>query len=239
MRVLIVDNTLDQDSWGSHELSRSVRRPGVTVSVRRAPHDDLPSRYDLHKFDRIVLSGSRTSAMANAPWIENLHEFIRATISLGKPLLGVCYGHQSIARAIARSPSDKSVVALSETPELGWSEIEITEFSALLSGLPQRFFSFSSHFDEVQTLPSGAKNLARSARCLHQAFQLEGLPIFGIQFHPEKSLEEANQTLAKKRPPDQRRAFLRATEGAKLYSAQVGAAIFENFLKLDANGARP
>src|SRR3712207_4000003 len=99
MKVLIVDNNIDPVFWGASDLRRLSRHlPGADFHVRRGPQADLPA--DPRAFDRIVLSGSRTAARDEAPWIDQLLEFIRRAVDAGRPLLGVCYGHQMLARAL-------------------------------------------------------------------------------------------------------------------------------------------
>src|SRR4051794_34358272 len=117
VKILIVDNTVERDSWGSPELCRLSRlAAGAWIHVRRAPERDLPA--SPAGFDRIILSGSKTSALAEAPWIEKLFEFIRSAIDLHIPFLGVCYGQQALARALGGMHS----VRKSAEPEFGWSE---------------------------------------------------------------------------------------------------------------------
>lgn len=226
MRILIIDNTIDRDSWGSPELARFARlAPGATVHVRRAPEGDLPKGPT--GFDRVILSGSKTGALDDAPWISALHDFVRKTIDSGKPLLGVCYGHQTLARVF----EGKRVLRTTREGEFGWSRVEILRDSALFDSLPREFHSFSSHFDEVTELPPGFLHLARSADCELQAFQLEGKPVYGIQFHPEKTLEEAEESLRKRRKLGTPKRFLHAGKGSSLYDSKVGETIFGNFLR--------
>jgi len=227
MRILIVDNTLDQDCWGSANLARfAAKAPGATVQVRRAPHEDLPK--DLTRFDRVILSGSGTSATEDAPWISKLHDLIRTTIQERKPLLGVCYGHQSLVRALG----GKEFVRKGQTPEVGWTRVEVLEKNALFEGLPNTFYSFSMHYDEVCQLPKGMKNLARSADCSIQAFQLEDHPVFGIQFHPEKNREEALKTFAEKKKKGEPKRLLHPNDTDRLFDPKVGDTLFQNFFKL-------
>jgi GMP synthase-like glutamine amidotransferase len=227
MRVLIVDNTIDPDSWGSPDLARSCARvPGVTISVRRAPQEDLPR--DLRGFDRVVLSGSKTSCFEEAPWVTRLEALVREAMSEKKPLLGVCYGHQTIARMLG----GKAVLGRSARPEVGWTGLSKIAPSRLTEGLPDRFHSFSRHFEEVSSLPKGLKHTLRSERCENQAFEMEGAPVFGIQFHPERSLEEAEKTLAERRKLGEPKELLGYGKGPELFDPAVGDTIFRNFLSL-------
>lgn len=227
MRVLIIDNNIDPDSWGSSDLRRMVRaHAGATLFVRRAPHEDLP--LSPLGFDRVVISGSKTSALDDAPWISSLHEFIRSTIHEGIPLLGVCYGHQSLIRALG----GKQCVRQAQQAEFGWTKIEILETNPLLQGLGPAFYSFSSHFDEAGTLPEGVKRIARSEACEIQACQVLNRPVFGIQFHPEKDLKGANQTLSYRKKVGAPKQLLHPEQGPELYDPKVGETIFRNFLNL-------
>lgn len=232
MKILIIDNTLDKDSWGSENLCRMVRvaaQEGVssaTIAVRRAPEGDLPKA--VQSFDRFILSGSRTSALDEAPWIDALHAFIRKVIDAKKPFLGVCYGHQTLARALGGIET----VRKAAEPEIGWTEIEQTAPSPLFEGVPSRFHTFQTHFDEVWALPPGMKKLAQSKRCQIQACQLESLPIYGIQFHPEKPLEHCIRTLNKVKKQGEGHLLLLPKSSKTLYNPKIGETLFRNFLKL-------
>lgn len=224
MRILIVDNNIDPDCWGAADLRRfATLVPGATVHVRRAPHDDLPR--DIKGYDRVVVSGSKTSCLEEAPWITRLDEMIQSCLNEGKPYLGVCYGHQALVRTLA----GKTSVRRGTTPEFGWTKIETLAPSPLFQGLPKNFHSFSSHYEEAAILPPGMKLLARSQGCEIQACQLGDRPVFGIQFHPEKTLEEGAKTISNKRKNGEEHVLVNPDAGSKLYDAKVGETLFKNF----------
>ncbi|MDR3606056.1 MAG: type 1 glutamine amidotransferase [Oligoflexia bacterium] len=227
MRILIIDNNMMKDSWGCENFRRYARQvPGATVVVRRAPHDDLPASVD--GFDRILVSGSVTSANAQAPWIDRMLEFIRRAVDARKPYLGVCYGHQMLARALGGGDS----VRRADRAEFGWTHIEMTGESPILKGLPKKFYTFSSHEDEVASLPRGAQIVARSESCAIQSFSLTDAPAFGIQFHPEKDLAECEQSLIRWKKDFKARDTLHPDKSKVLYSDEVGEIIFRNFFTL-------
>jgi GMP synthase (glutamine-hydrolysing) len=230
MRILIVDNNIDPTFWGSSDLRRfAVRRAGAVVETRRAPHGDLPAdRAALAAYDRIVVSGSMTAALDEAPWIANLDALLRRALDLKKPLLGVCYGHQRLAAVLGGT----RLLARSKTPEFGWTHIEVTGPSRLFAGLGDRFYSFSSHFDEVAAPPPGTRVCARSETCAVQAYEVQGAPAFGIQFHPEKTLEEGEATLAARRAKGTPPVLLNPDAGHRLFDSAVGEKLFENFFGL-------
>lgn len=214
MKILLIDNNITPSYWGARDLRRyGALAPGSEVHVRRAPHDDLPE--SPAPYDKIIVSGSLTAATDDAPWIDRLLDFIRKAIELKKPYLGICYGHQVLARAIG----GKTFVRRAEKGEFGWTKIQTTEDNPLFAGLPKEFYSFESHFDEVTALPPGLKNFARSETCPIQACQFRDLPIFGIQFHPEKDGTD----------PGDLKHVRHSSENKKYYRQEIGETIFKNF----------
>jgi len=158
---------------------------------------------------------------------------MRKAVSENKAVLGICYGHQSLIRALGpEHDQGKALVRRAERAEFGWSLIKTLHPSPLLAGLPEEFYSFSSHFDEAAELPAGMKRFACSEDCEIQACQLEGHPVFGIQFHPEKDLPGANRTLAYRKKVGKPEILLRPELGSKLYDPKVGETLFRNFLTL-------
>jgi GMP synthase-like glutamine amidotransferase len=235
-KILIIDNNIDRDCWGSTDLVRMIQNGSSqsrSLFVRRAPERDLPR--DIKSWDGVIVSGSKTGATDQAVWIDELLEFIRYCVDLKTPYLGVCFGHQMLNRALY----GLQCVRKAKAPEFGWSKIEVTEPNSLFTGLPQSFYSYSSHYDEVHHLDHDMRLLARSSLCSIQACQLKELPIFGIQFHPEKTLEgceiDLKHRLKTKSPPN----LLKPRESKALFQPEVGRCIFNNFLSLIEKGSNP
>lgn len=225
MKVLIIDNTRDLDSWGSADLRDFVTKaPDRTAFVRRAPECDLPE--SIRDYDRVIVSGSRTSCLEEGPWVSKLDQLLKDALRRSRPILGVCYGHQALNRVLG----GKGVLRKGSPGEFGWTEIEILERAPLFEGLADRFWSFSSHYEEVAELPKGMRLLARSENCNIQACRLEDLPVYGIQFHPEKHLAAAEKSIAGWKRDSRKNEILRPGEGRKIYDAKVGEKIFDNFL---------
>lgn len=228
MRVLIIDNNITPADWGARDLRRCVwdLAPEAEIHTRRAPQEDLPD--DPRRFDRIIVSGSLTSVLKEAQWIRRLEALIRQSLDNGIPYLGVCYGHQLLARVLA----GKEAARVSPTPEYGWTRIERIAPSPIFDGLSDSFYSFSSHFDEVAQAPASALTVARSEGCSIQALQLQGRPAFGIQFHPEKTAEAGDLAIENRRKKGTPRILLHPKQGKRLYDPKVGETIFGNFLRL-------
>lgn len=227
MNILVIDNTWSRDSWGAWELANHCAQASRgTVHVRRAPAQDLPK--DPSAFQAVVLSGSITATHDQSPWVKALDAWVKRYLELKRPFLGVCYGHQTLARVLG----GLECVSDQTTAEFGWTEVQVLEDSPLLRGLGQKFTSFSWHKDEVCKQPPGTKILAKSQGCSIQAMQLKELPIFGIQFHPEKSLHTAVTSLQKRVKEKKWDGILHPNDSDRLYDPNVGKTLFENFFGL-------
>ena len=227
MRILIVDNNMDPACWGAAELRRyATASPDAVVTIRRGPHEDLPE--NLENFDKVIVSGSRASCYEKGPWVSALDRLIEKSVSLKLPFLGVCYGHQALNRVLGGSQT----LGKSAHPEFGWTKIESLSPSALFQGLPETFYSFSAHFEEVCALPGDMKNIARSKDCDVQACQYQDLPIYGVQFHPERNIEAAEKTFSERRKKGEPKNLLHSKDSVRLFNPKVGETIFKNFLAL-------
>jgi GMP synthase-like glutamine amidotransferase len=128
---------------------------------------------DFNDYDVLIPLGAPWGAWDDAcigNWLTPELEWIRGAIEAGKPVLGICFGGQLIARAMGGS------VAPGPKGEIGWTNIW-SDRPDLVSNGP--WFHF--HYDRWQ-LPPSAIELARNP-IASQAF------IYGnslaVQFHPE------------------------------------------------------
>jgi GMP synthase-like glutamine amidotransferase len=157
-------------------------------------------------------------------------EAIRRLHALKIPTFGICYGEQLIARTLA---GERFVgAAQAGKDEHGWVELETVAGAGIFQGLPQRFYSFAFHRDEVKSLPDGFRLTASSALCPVQAFELKDAPFWGVQFHPERGLEAGNRGLDRRSGADPSLPVLNREKGAQVFDPQVARAIFRNFLRL-------
>ncbi len=135
-------------------------------------------------FDALVFYGAPWSVYdtrAIGTWIGEEIAFARSAISLGVPVLGICFGGQMLATAIGGSVSGAPV------PEIGWISVS-TSAPDLIEAGPW----FSWHFDRF-TLPSEVHMVARTSLA-NQAFSV-GRSL-GLQFHPEVDEEVLESWLA-------------------------------------------
>lgn len=166
MAILIVD----MGSQYSHVIWRSVRDLGREGKI-------VPkgvSAKELASADAIILSGGPSSVTK-----DNFHSLPDYIKKSGKPILGICLGHQLIAHSLGGK------VVKGKSAEYGVSKIVVDKEGVLLSGLPKSFNAWISHFDEVVKMPSGFVRLAHSETCGVEAMENAKRKIFSVQFHPE------------------------------------------------------
>ena len=120
---------------------------------------------DAARYDRVVSLGSEHSADDDTvPWQGVEQATLRGAVAAGVPVLGICFGGQSLARAMGGG------VRRAATPEIGWFDVG-----------DGRGPWFEWHLDEI-VVPPGAEVLARNAAGVQ--IWRSG-PHVGLQFHPE------------------------------------------------------
>ena len=162
-------------------FTRAMAGQGLEFHVTDAMAALLPEPLE---FKGILITGSLASAYSDEPWILRLAGWIRRHALGGVPVLGVCFGHQILARAIGGR-----VRRMPGGMELGTREVRLTDAGKtdwLFNGVPDVFACQQTHNDEVEIPPPNATILAFNAHCPVQAFAI-GRHIRGVQFHPEIS----------------------------------------------------
>lgn len=118
----------------------------------------------------------------NLDWSLALEGWIRSIVTAAVPLLGICYGHQLLGRAmggqVGYHPRGK---------EIGTFDIRLrpeAREDPLFSAFPAQFPVHATHAQSVLALPRGAVLLAENDFEPHHAFRI-GSCAWGVQFHPE------------------------------------------------------
>ncbi len=139
----------------------------------------------------IVLTGAASPSVE--PMLRDLFAVIRTA---RVPILGICAGHQHIARAHGvGSASMRPLREGEEDPhpayhpglfkEWGFLPVAIGRRDPLFDGLPDSIAVQEYHVAEVRSLPDGFDVLAGTRDCEIQAFRRRDRPVYGIQFHAE------------------------------------------------------
>lgn len=215
LRVALLNAASDpNEAWANFSRDSRVRLTNYEVTAGELPAFDA--------VDAAIVTGSPASAYWDDDWIAGLTDWIRTADSRGIPLLGVCFGHQLLARALGGE-----VVDMGEY-ELGYHEVTVSNDSPLFEGFDRSFVAFCAHHDSVSRLPPNAVATARSPMAL-QGFRRGHS--FGVQFHAEFDQAAAESAIAREgSTPD---AIERAMTTVTLENvdAAVGAKrVFENFL---------
>ncbi len=171
---------LDFGSQVTQLIARRVREAGVYSEVHPCDVDAAFVREFAPK--GVILSGSHMSAYeettARAPQI---------VFELGVPVLGICYGMQTMAQQLGGR------VEGGHTREFGYAEVRARGHTRLLDGI-QDFATadghgmlkvWMSHGDKVVELPPGFKLMASTASCPIAGIADETRRFYGVLFHPE------------------------------------------------------
>ena len=171
---------LDFGSQYTQLIARRVREANVYCEVHPC---DMDGR-SIKAFEPagIILSGGPASAAE-----DETPRVPRNVFELGIPVLGICYGMQTMAAQLG------GAVANSRVREFGYAEVETAAQTALLRDIYDRIDAkgkpvldvWASHGDEVTALPPGFKVAAGNAATPLAAIADEVRKFYGIQFHPE------------------------------------------------------
>lgn len=152
-------------------------RVGLDLRIYEATEGALPSSLD--ECDGWITSGSRRSSYEDEPWIHAVADLQRALAEARRPQVGICFGHQLLARALGGRV---------ELAPVGWGvggrSFEIASPAPWMDPAPERFTILMSHRDQVTRLPEGAELIAAAEYCPVGAYRIED-HVFCVQGHPE------------------------------------------------------
>ncbi len=166
----------------THRIWRTLREIGVKAEIieNTTPVSEIKNR----KPAGIIFSGGPSLERAGNCWeiLERYGEF-------GVPLLGICLGHQLIAKFFGGE------VGRGKRAEYSLIEVEILKEDEIFRALPGTLRVWASHMDEVKKMPRDFELLARSEFCEIEAIRHRELPIYGVQFHPEVAHTEKGKEI--------------------------------------------
>lgn len=120
--------------------------------------------------DGWLIGGSRHGVYEPHGWIAPLEELIRAIVAADRPLVGVCFGHQVIAKALGGR--------VEKFPG-GWA-VGRTVYD--FAGTPLALNAW--HQDQVVALPDGAEVIATNDFCRYAGMRIAN-SVYSVQPHPE------------------------------------------------------
>jgi GMP synthase-like glutamine amidotransferase len=180
VKLLLVNNYANSARERALRLRSSFEKNGSTGTI--VSWDSLASRA-WKDFDGVVLSGSYD--MLSEPGVQvKFSREVELARTSGVPLLGVCFGHQILGFAFG------SPVIKAPRPSLGYREAQVLRKEPLFDDLGPRVSVYESHYEVVSSLPKEFVQSARSRGSEICAMQHSRLPLFGVQFHPERNSKE-------------------------------------------------
>lgn len=138
----------------------------------------------------LAVLGAAWGANDDRPSLRQAEALIREADARGIPVIGHCLGGQLMARAFGGE------VKTLDTPEIGWLPIRHDGSAAArdwLGDTPEAVV-YQWHYDSFVGLPPGARPLARSSACPHQAFALR--QHLAMQFHIEITAQKIEDWIA-------------------------------------------
>ncbi len=165
MTIVVINNK----GQYNHRIGRSLQYLNI-------PHELVSNDLSIEEIEAknpigLILGGGPSIEGAG-----NSEEYIK---HFDVPILGICLGHQLIAKAYGGE------VTTSDTESYAQVKINITNDKSLFEGLGSQMDVWSSHKDEVKTIPEDFEILASSNLCDVESFKHKDKEVYGIQFHPE------------------------------------------------------
>jgi GMP synthase (glutamine-hydrolysing) len=171
---------LDFGAQYTQLIARRVRECGVYCEIH--PFDLTDAQVREFAPQGVILSGGpasvHESGTPRAP---------QAVFELGVPVLGICYGMQTMAAQLGGKVESGAV------REFGYAEVRARGHSALFKDIQDRVNAeghglldvWMSHGDKVTALPPGFKVIASNAATPLAGMADESRRMYGVQFHPE------------------------------------------------------
>jgi imidazole glycerol-phosphate synthase subunit HisH len=190
---------LDYGMGNLRSVEKALERAGATP-VRTRDHDEIRTA------DGAVLPGvgAFPKAMANLRELQ-FDVLIGELLAAARPVLGICLGMQLLFEASSENEGAWGLGVLGgrverlrapglKVPHIGWNEVRWTRRTALTEGLPETSpFYFVHSFAPIAVSEDDV--LGTSSYGEPFACAVEREPVYGVQFHPEKSSAHGLQLL--------------------------------------------
>lgn len=178
---------LDYGVGNLFSMSNALKRAGLNVKVTGDPKE-------IGSADAIVLPGVGNFGHASAK-LQPYADSIRRALEADVPMIGSCLGMQLLFEGSEESPEEglgllkgwvKRFQGELKVPHMGWNTIKAARESPLLDGIPdgEYFYFVHSYYPEPA---EGDVTLAVTEYGGDFTSIVESGPLYGCQFHPEKS----------------------------------------------------
>ncbi len=135
----------------------------------------------LKEFSHIIIGGSPQSVneIDNYSFLKEEWKYLEKAIQLNKPIFGLCFGAQIIARILGAKVRENAIM------EIGDYEVQLSEAGKddlFFQNFPDKFHTYQWHGDTFD-IPEGAELLVQGKDCKNQAYRYKN--ILAVQFHLE------------------------------------------------------
>ena len=178
--ILLVDNYDSYTFNLAHLIAEVAGHEPLVVPAGEAA--GLPERVRAGEFSHVVISPGPGTPERDEDFGTS-RRVIEAAAKAQVPLLGVCLGHQGLAMLAG------AAVTQAPEPRHGFVSALTHSGEGIFAGIPQGFEVVRYHSLHVEEVP-GVTVHARSEDGVVQALKVDGLPHWGVQFHPESVLTQ-------------------------------------------------
>ena len=181
MKIVVINNYKEGEKAGQ-ALENLKRSSGYHLEMIDYKVPNLITEVQKRDPDILMLTGS--NFMLSKP---DTRLVFRQEMDLVRqvnlPVFGICFGHQLIGAAYGSRVTD-----LGQTVK-AFKEIKIIVDDPIFEGLPESIIVPESHRQAIDSIPDGFRHLAESSTSRVEAIAHASRPVYGVQFHPERSDE--------------------------------------------------
>lgn len=158
-------------------IARRVRDFNVYAEI--LPYTESLETIKANNYQGIIFTGG-----PNSVYDETSPHYTKEILSLGTPVLGICYGSQLIAYM------EEGEVKTAPVSEYGKIELTADSSSVLFKDVPEQSVVWMSHTDYISKAPDGYKIIGHTNDCPCAAMGNDEKKIYAVQFHPEVTHSE-------------------------------------------------
>lgn len=179
MKIVAINNYKEREK-ANEALQNLERCSGHNLEMIDYTTRNLADTVENESPEALILTGSNYM-LSKQDTQAVFHEEMELVKDLDLPILGICFGHQLIGRAFG-----VQVVDLGQTIR-AFKEIKLLDRHPLFDGLPDTIRVHESHRQGLSGLPGDFRHLAESSTAKIEAVGHKSRPVYGVQFHPERS----------------------------------------------------
>lgn len=176
MKILIINSAETGDRSFVDPIKEALLTTKVDIHIKEYS-EMLKDCCDIDAYDAVIISASPKGNNANFDTRLKSFNWLRTT---SLPVLGICAGHQLIGKLFGGE------LISDQESEDGISTVRIQKKDPIFEGCMDEFTVEQHHNDSI-TLPKDFDLLATSLHCRVQAIRHKTKPLYGVQWHAERS----------------------------------------------------